>query len=115
LKKLLAGFFIAAGVAHFMKTGNYVRIVPPWVPFPEVVVLVSGAVCAGLGVGLLVRGVSRVAAWGTILYLVVVFPANVHMALNPGVFPGVPDWVLWVRLPLQAVLIGWAYRYTVSR
>ena len=114
LKKLLAGFLIVAGAAHFFKVDSYVKIVPPWVPYPEAVVLVSGGVCALLGFGLLVGGVSRWAAWGTIAYLVAVFPANVHMALHPEIFPEIPNWVSWTRLPLQAVFIGWAYRYTKS-
>ncbi len=106
---------MAAGTAHFFKVASYVKIVPPWAPFPEAVVLVSGGICALLGGALLVPRVSRLAAWGVIGYLVVVFPANVHMALNPGIFPDIPTWVLWVRLPLQGVLIWWAYRYTISR
>lgn len=101
-----------AGIMHFFKMGSYVEILPPWVIFPEAVVLISGVACSLLGIGLLVERVSRIAAWGFIVYLVVVFPANVHMVLNPGIFPEIPKWVLWARLPLQVVLIGWAYRYT---
>lgn len=112
MKNLLAGFLIVAGIAHFVKSGSYVKIVPPTVPFREAVVLISGAVCGILGVALLVPKFSRVAAWGIVVYLVAVFPANVHMTLHPEIFPMVPVWFLWARLPLQAVLIGWAYGYT---
>ena len=44
-----------------------------------------------------------------ILIMVVVFPANLHMALNPAEFAEVPVWFLYVRLPLQGVLIWWAW------
>jgi uncharacterized membrane protein len=112
LKKLLAGFLIVAGSVHFLKMGSYVKIVPPYVPFPEMVVLGSGAVCSFLGAALLLPRVSRVAAWGIVIYLMAVFPANIHMAFHPEIFPAVPVWILWARLPLQAVLIAWAYCYT---
>jgi uncharacterized membrane protein len=44
--------------------------------------------------------------------LVAVFPANVHMALNPQLFPDIPPVALWLRLPFQAVFIAWAYWFT---
>jgi hypothetical protein len=39
------------------------------------------------------------------------FPANVNFVLNPGLTPGFPGWLHWLRLPLQPVLIWWAYQY----
>jgi len=55
-----------------------------------------------------------VAAWGLIALLVAVFPANIHMAINHGSYPEHNMAALWLRLPLQAALIVWAYRYTKS-
>ena len=65
-----------------------------------------------LGVLLLVPRTSRLAAWGLIALFVAVFPANVHMALNPHLFPEIPPTALWLRLPLQGVFVAWAYRFT---
>jgi uncharacterized membrane protein len=61
------------------------------------------------GVGLMTRSGRRFAGWWLIATLIAVFPANIHMALNPDDFPEVPGGsaVLWARLPLQAVLIAW--------
>ncbi len=112
IKYLFAGFFILAGVAHFLKTDVYVKVVPPYLPWPKSVVLLSGAASVILGTALLAPRVSRIAAWGIIAFLVAVFPSNVHMALHPEIFSNVPVWLLWARLPFQAVLIGWSYRYT---
>jgi len=44
--------------------------------------------------------------------LVCVWPANVYMAMRPELFPGIPVWALWVRVPLQVPMIWWALMYT---
>ena len=100
--------FIVAGVFHFLKAEFYVRIVPPQLPYPAFLVMFSGAAALLLGTSLLFRGTRRQAAWGAVAYLIAVFPANLYMALAPGAFSEIPAWVLWARLPLQAVLIAWA-------
>ncbi len=55
---------------------------------------------------LLFRATRVIAAWGLILLLVAVYPANIHMALNPDLYPSMSPAVLWARLPLQFVLIA---------
>ena len=85
---------------------------PPYLPYPRELVYVSGAAAIVLGLLFFWTKTVRIASWGTILFLVAVFPANVHMALHPEAFPEIPAWVSWARLPLQGVLIAWAYRLT---
>ena len=65
-----------------------------------------------LGALLLVRRLTVFAAWGLIALLIAVFPANIHMALNAEQYPTFSPIVLWLRLPLQGVLIAWAYWFT---
>ena len=103
-------FFILAGALHFIRTGYYVGIVPPYVPFPLAAVYASGALETGFGALFLFRRTRHAAAWGLALLLVAVFPANVHMALNAASFPAFPGWVYLLRLPLQGVLIAWVWR-----
>lgn len=105
----IAAIFIGAGAAHFVWPGVFVRIVPPYLPAPRVLVLVSGAAEILGGVGVLVPSVRVAAGWGLILLLVAVVPANVHMALHPDDFARIPRWALYARLPLQLVLILWVY------
>lgn len=105
----IASIFIAAGIAHFVWPGVFVRIVPPYLPYPEALVYISGAFELLGGVGVLVPSVRVYAGWGLILLLLAVFPANVHMALYPDALPRIPAWTLWARLPLQFVLIAWVY------
>ncbi|HUM13907.1 MAG TPA: DoxX family protein [Myxococcaceae bacterium] len=111
---LLAGLMMFAGVMHFVTPAVFVRIVPRWLPAPAALVSISGACEILCGVGLLVPLTRRLAAWGLIALLIAVFPANVNMALNHLPFgrQPVPTWALWARLPLQAVLIAWAWSFT---
>lgn len=74
--------------------------------------MISGVAEVALGIGLLIPSVSHLAAWGLVALLIAVFPANLQMALHPETFPELPVIGLWVRLPIQGVLIYWAYYYT---
>ena len=105
-------FFVAAGVNHFIDASFYESIMPPYLPWPHALVIISGMAEIGLGIGLLVPKSSRLAAWGLIALLIAVFPANVHMALHPELFPTIPVAALWARLPIQGLLIMLAYWYT---
>jgi uncharacterized membrane protein len=114
-KILLALFFVLAGINHFRQTGFYLRMMPPYVPWHPAMVQISGVAEIALGVLLLIPAASRLAAWGLIALLIAVFPANLQMALHPDTFPEFSPRALWLRLPLQAVLIAWAYWYTGKR
>ena len=111
-KVLFACLFVAAGISHYRYTGFYLRIMPPLLPQPRLLVLASGAAELLLGLLLLFPASTRLAAWGLVVLLIAVFPANVFMTMHPERFPRIPEWLLWVRLPLQGVLIAWAWRYT---
>ena len=104
--------YVAAGVMHFVATGLYMQAVPGFLPVPRALVLVSGVAEIAGGLEVMLPGTRRAAAWGLVLLLVAVFPANVWMAMHPERFVEIPVWALWLRLPLQLPLIWWAYRYT---
>jgi uncharacterized membrane protein len=114
LKLVLAAFMVFAGVMHFRAPKPFERIVPAWLPAPRALVFVSGAFEILGGVGLLVPATQAFAAWGLIALFIAVFPANVNMALKglPLGRTPVPTWAQWARLPLQGVLIAWAWLYT---
>ena len=111
---LLAALMIFAGVMHFVSPGAFIRIVPGWLPAPAALVAISGASEILGGLGLLVPSTRRWAAWGLVALLVAVFPANVNMAVNHIPFGkhAAAPWMLWARLPLQAVLVAWAWSFT---
>jgi len=104
---LMAAFYVAAGVAHFVRTDFYVAMMPPQLPWHLGLVWLSGVVEIGLGIGVAVPRTRRVASWGVIALLVAVFPANIYAAMI-----GMEGAGGYVRLPLQALLIGWAWWYT---
>ncbi len=109
---MLGSAFVVAGVLHFVATPVYMKIVPPYLADPRLLVQFSG-ICEVLGgVGVLVPVTRRVAAWGLVALLIAVLPANVYMAMSPLRWPTIPVWALWARVPLQAPLIAWAWLYT---
>lgn len=111
LRWLLTLAMVAIGVMHFVDPAPFVRIMPPWVPWHLAMVYVSGGFEILGGLGLVPERTRSAAGYGLIALYVAVFPANVHMAMHEislGAEP-VPTWALWARLPLQGVLIAWAY------
>lgn len=112
LKYLLAFFFISAGLNHFWHPESYMQIMPPYLPWQRELVLLSGLLEVVLGVLVLIPKYTRRAAWGLILLLLAVYPANLHMAINHHLFPQFPLWFHWLRLPLQFVFIAWAWWFT---
>ena len=115
LKWLFGVLFMLAGANHFVHTGFYVSIMPAYLPWHSALVYLSGVFEVGLGLLLLFRRTERVAAWGIILLIIAVTPANVQMAIHPELYPEYTPAVLWARLPLQGVLIAWAFWYTRRR
>ena len=109
---ILAAFFIAAGANHFRDPGFYLPTIPAWLPWHQELVDLSGGAEIIGGIAVLAPATRRAAGWGLIALLIAVFPANLHMALNPDLYPTIPPVALWGRLPLQAVLIAWAYWFT---
>ena len=110
-RALLGLLFIVAGALHFVFTPMYMKIMPPYLPSPRLLVELSG-VCEMLGgFGLFVPLTRRAAAWGLVALLVAVMPANIQMAMDHLRWPSIPVWALWVRVPLQVPLIWWAWIY----
>jgi len=83
-------------------------------PWPLALVVISGIAEILGAVGLLFRRSGRAAAYGLVLLLAAVFPANIYMAVVNIPFPGIAGepWAQWLRLPLQLVLIAWVWRFT---
>jgi uncharacterized membrane protein len=106
--------YITAGLNHFINPEFYMRIMPPWVPYPEEMIFISG-VCEVLFALLLAIPITRRAgAWCIILLLLAVFPANIQMLLNYRNENNPLLWIAIARLPLQIVLIGWAYQFAIK-
>jgi uncharacterized membrane protein len=114
LRWLLTLFLVAAGGNHFVAADAHRAMVPPYFPVPLLLVYVTGAAQIAGGLLLIPTATRRAAAWGVVVLLIVLFPANVHMAVHQLPFGDrrLPDWALWARLPLQAVFLAWAWLFT---
>ena len=110
-KTLLAIFMIGAGIMHFVNPAFFLKIMPPYLPLHEELVLLSGICELLLGILLLVPACSQWAAWGIVALLIAVFPANLHVFQHQEMIPA-PHLVHLLRLPMQGVLILWAYWHT---
>jgi uncharacterized membrane protein len=114
----LAAFFTLAGALHFLRPRFYEAMVPPAIAAQkkEIVAVIGVAEIAGAAM-VLHPASRRLGRWWLLALLVAVFPANVHMAVNPEQVPGldlrkVPRWALWARLPLQPLAMLWVWRAT---
>ena len=105
-------FYVAAGINHFLNTGPYLAIMPPYLPWHPELVHISGVAEIVLGILLVPASTRHLAAWGIIILLVMVFPANVQMMINYLQEHNDKTWLTMARLPLQLLLILWAYFYT---
>jgi uncharacterized membrane protein len=113
LKYFLAVLFLLAGLNHFLDPAFYLRIMPPYLPWHLLLVYLSGFFEIGLGILVLIPKFTHSAAWGLIALLIAVFPANIHMAFNHQLFPEYRAMTLWLRLPLQVVLMALSYWSTL--
>lgn len=110
-QRALAALFIGSGVNHFVLPRAYRAIVPPRLArHAKGVVELSGVAEIAGGVAVLIAPTRRAAGVGLIALLVAVFPANVYMAQTPERFPRIPRWALYARLPLQPLMMWWAWR-----
>jgi len=110
---LMAILYILAGFNHFRNPGMYIKIIPPFFKSPKLINAVSGIAEIVLGILLMFTLTTQYAAWGIIALLIALFPANLYMFQNKKASFNLPKWILFVRLPLQLVLIIWAFQYTL--
>jgi uncharacterized membrane protein len=108
---LLGVFFVTAGIFHFIHTSFYLKIMPSYLPLHLELVYISGVFEILGGVGVMIPALQRSAGYGLVALLIAVFPANINMAVNNIQIDGIAiaPALLWLRLPLQLVLIWWVW------
>jgi uncharacterized membrane protein len=113
---LLGVAFVGAGVNHFVMPSHYEQIVPPSMKGrARSLVAISGVAEIAGGLGVLLPWTRRSAGLGLVALLAAVFPANLYMARAPEHFRKIPPWALYARLPLQPLMMMWAWRATRDR
>lgn len=113
---LLVVLFVGAGITHFVVPGSFEQIVPSWVPNARMAVYISGVAEIAGGVGLLIPSLRRYAGWGLIALLLAVFPANINMLQQARASDASAAYqlVLWMRLPLQPLLIWLVWKAAIA-
>lgn len=109
---LMAGIYFLAGLNHFRNPKIYIKIIPKFFGNAALLNKISGTAEISLAIALCVPLLSHYAALGIIFLLIAVFPANIYMLINKKASLGLPKWLLLLRIPLQFILILWAYSYT---
>jgi uncharacterized membrane protein len=114
----LAAFFTFMGTMHFVARRSFEAIVPQAIEARKrEAVAVSGVAEIAGAAMVLHPATRRLGRWWLLGLLISVFPANIHMAVNPEQIRGldlnkVPRWALWARLPLQPLAMVWVWRAT---
>ncbi len=108
---MLPVFYVGAGILHFTSPGFFVAIMPPYLPWHLELVHLSGLFEIALGLAVLPVATRAIAGWGLVALLIAVYPANIHMALNPERFveAGTSIGFIYARLPFQFLFMFWAW------
>jgi uncharacterized membrane protein len=104
-------FYVSSGVNHFLTPDFYLKLMPPYIPYPLQIIYLSGVIEILLGVGAAIPRFRARAAWAVIFMLISFMPVHIHMVVHPELYPDVPEIGLWLRIVVQGVLIWWAYGY----
>jgi uncharacterized membrane protein len=112
MKKVFTYFFaifmMVAGLNHFLNPDFYLPLIPPYLPWPEAVNMLSGVLELAAGAGLLLAGTRRVAALGIAAMMLAFVPAHVYFVQIGSCIPDglcVPAWLGWLRLLLIQPLL----------
>ncbi|HKH65629.1 MAG TPA: hypothetical protein VKA35_09220 [Solirubrobacterales bacterium] len=114
----LSALFTFTGAMHFLRPRFFEAIVPPAMEAQKKEAVAISGVAEVAGAALVLHPASRrLGRWWLLALLIAVFPANVHMAVNPEQIKGLdmrrfPRWALWARLPLQPLAMIWVWRAT---
>ena len=111
-KYVLVAFFVGGGIYHFFNADFYLNIMPEFLPLHSELVFLSGVTEIVAGLMLATPRISKWGAWFIIAHLLVFFIVHIDMIVHADRFPEIPLAALYLRIPIQFVLIGWAYWFT---
>lgn len=111
---LLVGFYVLAGINHFINPEFYYPLIPEYFVYPELINVLSGAIEVILGLALLSRSLRPWVVYAIIAMLVAFIPSHVYFIKEGSCVEGglcVPQWIGWVRLVvIHPLLIIWAWK-----
>ena len=102
----MAFLYVGAGINHFVDPDFYLKMIPDYLPAPQLLIILSGIAEIFLGLLLLFPRTQKFAAFGLIFLLIAIFPANIYMYQQGSTYFPYSDLALLLRLPAQAFLIA---------
>jgi uncharacterized membrane protein len=110
-------FYLIVGIKHFANLDFFLTIVPPYIPFPELMVYTSGILEILFGFLLIPKNTRKYAALGLIILLIAVFPANIYLFksdIAQNIYNITRQQAL-IRLPFQIPLILIAFWHSKEK
>lgn len=109
---VMSTLYFLAGINHFIHPDFYIHIMPHWIPYHPEMIAISGVFEILFSLMLLFPKTRNLGAWGIILMLLVFFAVHIQMLVDWNMETSPPKWVLILRIPIQFVLLWWAYGFT---
>ena len=106
-KYILVAFIVGSGMSHFFNADFYINIMPQFLPLHSELVFLSGVTEIAAGAMLATPRIAKLGAWFIIAHLLVFFIVHIDMIVHADRFPEVPLVGLYLRIPIQFVLIAW--------
>jgi uncharacterized membrane protein len=107
--------YLLAGANHFKSPGGYIKIIPPYLPYPALLNILAGVFEIAFAVMLVLPVTRPLGAWGIVLMLIAFMPAHIYMIQNAPMKMGgltITPFIAWARIPFQFVFAAWAWWYT---
>jgi uncharacterized membrane protein len=102
---MIALFFFTGGIAHFVYVDFFILAMPDYLGYHKQLVMISGIFEILGAIAILIPKTRRFAAYGLILLVIAVYPANINMALHPEKYPDMSVLLLYLRLPFQFLFV----------
>lgn len=105
--------YAVAGVMHFVKPKMYIAIIPKYFPRKKLLNIFVGLAELVIAFGLLFQSTRNFAIYSLIIMLSIFMTVHLDMLNGKKKSKGIPRWILILRIPLQFLLIWWAYIYII--
>jgi uncharacterized membrane protein len=106
---IIAVFFIAGGIAHFVVTDSYIAAMPDYLGYHKELIIISGVFEILGAIGILVPQTRLLAGYGLVALIIAVYPANINMALHPEKYTDISELFLYIRLPFQFLFMWFVW------
>ena len=112
---VMSFFYALIGLKHIFDPKYFLPMMPPFIPFKKFMIYITGLLEIVFGVGLLIEETRFYAGVGIVILLLLVFPANIYIAINDEARKKLKVTKLFavLRLFLQLPLIYLAYWHTL--